>query len=171
MSELFGITDEHNNLLAVYTNYAAAETDRQHLIHERLAADSSRSRDWFEDSIEVVPVVAHEDPQWVERSSRTHSTAQRSRSVDAVLRGEGSYDDLDEEQQAEVRAEWDRRIKANLGQTDLELEFKAQGRTVWAVTDDDGKCVVRVVSDDGEVHDVTGTELDHPRQQSDGTGC
>lgn len=43
MSGLFEITDEHNDLIAGYSNYAATEADRQHLIALRLAGPENPS--------------------------------------------------------------------------------------------------------------------------------
>jgi hypothetical protein len=59
------------------------------------------------------------------------------RTVDAVLRGEVHYDDVNPYEQAAVRAEWDELIDAATGALDLAAEFEAEGRS-WVEADADG---------------------------------
>lgn len=64
------------------------------------------------------------------------------RDVEAVLAGAGSYDALQEREQAIVRATWDEQIAGRLSSLDLEEQFKAAG-VEWAEADDEGNLVTR----------------------------
>ena len=63
--------------------------------------------------------------------------------VAAVLAGEASYDDLDDAEQAVVRAEWDKRVAEIRDGLDLVSEFRAKGWTPWAEADAEGNTVFR----------------------------
>ena len=69
------------------------------------------------------------------------STGERP-TVDAVLAGAGRYDDLPEDEQALVRAEWATRIEARVASLDLAAEARAEGWS-WVEGDADGRPVVR----------------------------
>ena len=64
-----------------------------------------------------------------------------------VLAGAQSYDGLNDEEQAAVRAEWSERLTARRERLDLAAEFGAAGRT-WVELDDDGNVVTRNVPTD-----------------------
>ena len=59
------------------------------------------------------------------------------------------YDDLDEHDQAAVRADWDRRIGEARTNLDLEEEFIRTGRT-WTDADADGRAITRNAAPDPE---------------------
>jgi hypothetical protein len=68
--------------------------------------------------------------------------------VEQVLAGRASYDDLaTDEEQALVRAEWDRRMVARISDLDFEAEFLAAGEP-WAEADTDGNLVIRTPLDE-----------------------
>lgn len=62
-----------------------------------------------------------------------------------VLAGEASYDDLPEDDQEVVRAEWERRLAASLGSD--RTERLVAGGVPWAEADDDGNLVMRKPED------------------------
>ncbi len=64
-----------------------------------------------------------------------------ARAIAETLSGARSYDDLDDEEQAVVRAEWATRLAERRDALDFVAEFAAEGRT-WAELDDDGTVVV-----------------------------
>ena len=59
-----------------------------------------------------------------------------------ALAGAQSYDGLNDEEQAAVRAEWSERLTARRERLDLAAESAAAGRT-WVELDDDGSVVTR----------------------------
>lgn len=64
------------------------------------------------------------------------------REITQVLAGHRSYDDLDSEQQAVVRADWSERIEDRIGELDLAEEFSSQGRA-YSELDEQGRVVRR----------------------------
>jgi hypothetical protein len=62
------------------------------------------------------------------------------REIAQVLGGHRSYDELDGEQQAVVRADWGERIEDRVAQLDLAEEFTAQGRS-YSELDEHGRVV------------------------------
>jgi len=68
------------------------------------------------------------------------------RDVEAVLAGDGSYDALQEREQAIVRASWDEQIAERISSLDLERKFRAAGVT-WVEADDEGNLVRRGPAD------------------------
>lgn len=70
------------------------------------------------------------------------SQAVSQRDVEAVLAGDGSYDALQEREQALVRVAWDERIENRLAGLDLEQEFRDAGHG-WIEADLDGRLVRR----------------------------
>lgn len=62
------------------------------------------------------------------------------REIAQVLGGHRSYDELDAEQQAVVRADWGERIEDRIAQLDLAEEFSAQGRS-YSELDEHGRIV------------------------------
>lgn len=63
-------------------------------------------------------------------------------SIAAVLNGQRSYDNLNEHEQAMVRAEWTHAMRSRREALDLEAQFRAEGRS-YVELDVDGN-VVRV---------------------------
>jgi hypothetical protein len=72
-------------------------------------------------------------------ASRTIS----AHAIAAVLVGQQSYDTLDAEDQAVVRAEWTNRLDAVADGIDLASAFKASGRRTWIDIAPDGSIVRR----------------------------
>ncbi len=68
-----------------------------------------------------------------------------TRTIEQVLTGEKSYDDLDPPSQAAVRAVWDERITDRIARLNLADEFTAHGET-WSEADADGTVVERTTS-------------------------
>jgi hypothetical protein len=68
------------------------------------------------------------------------------RDVEAVLAGDGSYDSLQERDQAIVRATWDEQIAERLSSLDLEEKFQAAG-VDWVEADREGNVVTRGPAD------------------------
>lgn len=68
------------------------------------------------------------------------SRSMRHRDVADVLAGAQSYDDLDAEAQALVRAEWSERMATVRSHLDLAVQFTAKNRT-WTEVDDDGNII------------------------------
>jgi hypothetical protein len=64
------------------------------------------------------------------------------REIAQVLGGHRSYDGLDSEQQAVVRADWSERIEDRIAQLDLAEEFSGQGRSSSEL-DEHGRVVRR----------------------------
>lgn len=64
------------------------------------------------------------------------------RDIEAVLAGDGSYDALQEREQAIVRGTWDEQIAGRLSSLDLEQTFQAAG-VEWVEADDEGNLVAR----------------------------
>jgi hypothetical protein len=64
------------------------------------------------------------------------------RDIEAVLAGDGSYDALQEREQAIVRGTWDEQVAERLSSLNLEKKFKAAGID-WVEADDEGKLVAR----------------------------
>lgn len=64
------------------------------------------------------------------------------RHVEAVLAGDGSYDALQEREQAIVRTTWDDQIAQRLSSLNLEREFETAGAS-WVEADDEGSLVAR----------------------------
>jgi hypothetical protein len=64
------------------------------------------------------------------------------RDVEAVLAGDGSYDALQEREQAIVRASWDEQIAERISSLDLAGRFRAAG-VAWVEADDEGNLVRR----------------------------
>jgi hypothetical protein len=68
------------------------------------------------------------------------------RDVEAVLAGDGSYDALQEREQAIVRASWDEQIAERISSLDLAGKFRTAGVT-WVEADDEGNLVRRGSAD------------------------
>jgi len=66
------------------------------------------------------------------------------RDIESVLAGDGSYDALQEREQAIVRGTWGEQIAERLTSLDLEHNFQAAGRD-WVEADADGNLVARSV--------------------------
>lgn len=66
-----------------------------------------------------------------------------ARSIDEVLAGRRSYDTLEAEDQAVVRAAWTARLDAVAEGVDLESEYIARGRRTWIDIAPDGTIVER----------------------------
>lgn len=79
--------------------------------------------------------------RWVRIGREVESAADR-RAVEAVLSGEGSYDDLPPGEQAIVRAVWADRIIATRDALDYEAAFTAAGQP-WTEADQDGQATRR----------------------------
>lgn len=71
------------------------------------------------------------------------SRSMSAHAIAAVLAGRGSYDALDAEDQAVVRAEWTNRVDAVADGIDLASEFTASGRRTWIDIAPDGTIVRR----------------------------
>ncbi len=70
------------------------------------------------------------------------SASVSARRIASVLAGRTSYDDVDAESQAVVRAEWSERIDSRIAELDLVQVFTAQGRP-YVELDEDGAVVTR----------------------------
>ena len=70
------------------------------------------------------------------------SSGVAQRDVEAVLAGDGSYDALQEREQAIVRATWDEQVAGRLSSLDLEKKFRAAD-VGWVEADDEGNLVTR----------------------------
>lgn len=57
-----------------------------------------------------------------------------------MLAGNGSYDLLQEREQAIVRAAWDERISAGVASLNFEADFTAAGNT-WTQGDSEGRAI------------------------------
>ncbi|MCG2622993.1 hypothetical protein LVY72_13910 [Arthrobacter sp. I2-34] len=68
-------------------------------------------------------------------------SSRNRRDIGRVLRGETPYDDLDERDQARVRANWDEQIAERRARLDLAAEFTQAGRS-WTEADKQGSAVV-----------------------------
>jgi len=64
------------------------------------------------------------------------------RDIALTLAGRRSYDDLDADEQALVRAEWAERLTERRAGLDLAATFGAEGRS-WVELDEDGNVVER----------------------------
>lgn len=64
------------------------------------------------------------------------------RDIRRVLAGDAPYDDLDERDQAVVRASWDEQMAERRVNLDLAAEFTKAGRS-WSEADKDGSLVVQ----------------------------
>lgn len=62
------------------------------------------------------------------------------RDIEAVLAGDGSYDALQEREQAVVRATWDEQVAERLSGLDLEEKLQAEG-VEWVEADGEGNLV------------------------------
>jgi hypothetical protein len=76
------------------------------------------------------------------------ATGVSQRHVAEVLAGARSYDDLDAQEQAVVRAEWVEAMELRRGALDLAAEFTAAGRP-FAELDADGQVVHRAAAPNG----------------------
>lgn len=70
------------------------------------------------------------------------STGVSQRDIEAVLRGDGSYDALQDREQAVVRGTWDEQIAERLSSLNLEQKFESAG-VEWVEADDEGNLVAR----------------------------
>jgi hypothetical protein len=68
------------------------------------------------------------------------------RDVEAVLAGNGSYDALQEREQAIVRATWDEHLAERLASVDLEQKLRDAG-VAYAEADAEGNLVIHAPSD------------------------
>jgi hypothetical protein len=62
------------------------------------------------------------------------------REIAQVLAGHRSYDELDSEQQAVVRADWSEAIEGRIAELDFAEEFGAQGRA-YSELDEHGRAI------------------------------
>lgn len=65
------------------------------------------------------------------------------RDVNRVLAGNSSYDDLNDMEQAIVRATWEERMTSARASLNLEEEFTREGRRSWIVGDGTGAAASR----------------------------
>lgn len=79
--------------------------------------------------------------RWVRIGREVESAADRS-AVEAVLTGEGSYDDLPLAEQAMVRALWEERIIETRDALDYDAAFTKAGEP-WTEADQDGNVIRR----------------------------
>lgn len=87
--------------------------------------------------------AAQQLAHWARIGRELESSAGVSqRDVEAVLAGDGSYDDLQEREQAVVRAAWDEQIAQRLSSLDLEEKLHAADAP-WVEADDEGNLVMR----------------------------
>lgn len=91
-------------------------------VHSRSAAQQIAHWARIGQAVEGSPQVKHEQ-------------------IERVLRGQASYDDLDDEAQAVVRAQWDAQLAKDLAGADFTDELNAAG-IPWAEADADGKVVM-----------------------------
>lgn len=68
--------------------------------------------------------------------------SKNQRDIQRVLAGEKPYDDLDERDQAIVRARWDARMAERRARLDYAAKFTQAGRS-WSEADEHGSVVVR----------------------------
>ena len=66
----------------------------------------------------------------------------RARDIEKVLAGKASYDDLNQHEQAVVRAGWDERMDMGREGLDLAAEFAAEGAT-WVEATSKGTAISR----------------------------
>lgn len=87
--------------------------------------------------------AAQQIAHWARIGRELEASASVShRDIEAVLAGDGSYDALQEREQAIVRGSWDELIAERLSSLDLEQRFQAAG-VEWVEADDEGNLVVR----------------------------
>lgn len=88
--------------------------------------------------------TAQQIAHWARIGRELEASGQVShRAIADVLAGARSYDTLDAEEQAVVRAEWAERLDAHREALDLAESFAAEGRTSWVELDDTGNVVRR----------------------------
>jgi hypothetical protein len=87
--------------------------------------------------------AAQQIAHWARIGRELEASASVSqRDIEAVLAGDGSYDALQEREQAIVRGTWDEQIAERLSSLDLEQKFQAAG-VEWVDADDEGNLVAR----------------------------
>lgn len=91
-------------------------------VHSRSAAQQIDHWARIGQAVEASPQVRHEQ-------------------IERVLRGQESYDGLDDDAQAIVRARWDAQLAKDLAEADFTEELDAAG-IPWAEADADGSIVV-----------------------------
>lgn len=95
----------------------------------------------------VAPTMSRSAAQQVSHWARIGkefelSPSVSARAVEQVLAGRAAYDDLDEREQALVRAAWAERTEQRRRDLDLAAEFAAEGRS-FVELDDEGSIVTR----------------------------
>lgn len=103
--------------------------------------------DLYEAATAAAPAMSRSATQQISHWARIGKELEASprislRRVAEVLEGERSYDALDDEEQAVVRAFWEERMEALRSGLRLDRKYAAQGRP-YAELDDEGN-VVRV---------------------------
>lgn len=78
---------------------------------------------------------------WARLGRALESSQLPLRSIQRVLAGEASYDDLVEPAQSVVRTVWDDRVRERLESLDLAAEFRARGHQ-WVEADADGNPII-----------------------------
>lgn len=91
-------------------------------VHSRSAAQQIDHWARIGQAVEASPQVKHEQ-------------------IERVLRGQESYDGLDDDAQAIVRARWDAQLAKDLAEADFTEELDAAGLP-WAEADADGNIVM-----------------------------
>ncbi|HEY9566143.1 MAG TPA: hypothetical protein VIR30_20475 [Nocardioides sp.] len=86
--------------------------------------------------------AAQQIDHWARIGRELESSANLShRDIQAVLAGDGSYDRLQEREQAIVRATWDEQIAQRIGSVNLAEKFRASGAG-YAEADEHGNLIV-----------------------------
>src|SRR3546814_6210661 len=85
--------------------------------------------------------AAQQIDHWARIGRELESSANLShRDIQAVLAGDGSYDRLQEREQAIVRATWDEQIAQRIGSVNLAEKFRASGAG-YAEADEHGNLI------------------------------
>ncbi|MGA7203050.1 MAG: hypothetical protein WBX27_00305 [Specibacter sp.] len=103
--------------------------------------------DVYESAVAATLVTSRTVPQQIAHWARIGRELEMSpgvnhRAITQVLAGTGTYDSLDEQEQAIVREEWADRMTALRDGLNYEAEFTAAGES-YSELDDDGNLVVR----------------------------
>jgi hypothetical protein len=92
--------------------------------------------------------AAQQLAHWARIGRELEASASVSRrDIEAVLAGDGSYDALQEREQAIVRGTWDEDIAKRISSLNLEQKFRAAG-VGWVEADDEGNVITRGSSSD-----------------------
>lgn len=112
-----------------------------------MATPTRIEADLYEAAKAVGVVMSRSAAQQVNHWARIGRELETSASVShrdiaRVLAGRGSYDTLNGQEQALVRAEWDERMAEVRDGLNLAEEFTAAGVTGWVESDPDGNTVI-----------------------------